>query len=77
MAKMGKEAKSDNTELIGDQLKAAFQDTVDEGVPDRFRKLIDRNLKHAYDETVQEGVPDRFAQLIAELKSAANKGSHR
>ncbi len=59
---------------IGDHLKAAFQDTFDEGVPDVFRDLIDTNLKKAFEETVDEGVPDRFAILMAELEAAADKG---
>lgn len=60
------------TDPLARALRDAYQDTVDEGVPDGFRKLIDDNLKRAYDETVQEGVPDRFARLMERLKSASD-----
>lgn len=63
------------SDALAGQLKAAFQDTLDEGVPDEFRRLIDRNLKQAFDKTVDEGVPDRFANLLAELSRVANQGS--
>ncbi|WP_168797689.1 NepR family anti-sigma factor [Aliishimia ponticola] len=52
---------------LGENLRSAYSDTVDEGVPAEFQELIDRNLKQAFDDTVSEGVPDRFADLIAQL----------
>lgn len=59
--------------LASKNLKSAFQDTLDEGVPEEFRELIDKNLKKAFEETVEEGVPDRFAALVAKLGEAAEK----
>lgn len=63
-----------NKGLIGENLKAAFSDTIDEGVPDGFRKLIDDNLRRAYQDTVEEGVPDRFASLLAQLQRVTGEG---
>lgn len=58
---------SKSEKALGAHLRAAYDDTVDEGVPDRFQALIDDNLKRAFDDTVNEGVPERFAVLLAQL----------
>ena len=62
---------NDSEKEFGNALRAAFQETVDEGVPPEFSKLIDQNLKKAFEDTVEEGVPDRFAELLAQLKTAS------
>lgn len=64
---------SKREKALGAHLRAAYQDTVEDGVPDRFQALIDENLKRAFDDTVKEGVPDRFAALLAQLKDKAGQ----
>lgn len=59
--------------LARENLKSAFQETFDEGVPEEFREMIDENLKKAFEGTVEEGIPDRFAELVAKLGEAAEK----
>lgn len=63
--------KSEKTDPVTTALQSAYRETVDEGVPDSFRTLIDENLKRAFDETIAEGVPDRFQTLMDDLRRAA------
>ena len=66
-----------STANLGAQLKGAFQDTVDEGLPDHFRALIDQNLKKGVEETLQEGIPDRFRDLLAKLEDVSGDGGSK
>lgn len=59
---------NDTEKALGALLRAAFDDTVSEGVPETFQRLIDENLKKAFDDTVAEPVPDRFVRLLARLR---------
>ncbi len=72
---MANNPNKEPSDALAGHLRAAFKDTVDEGIPDEFCKLIDDNLKQAYNKTVDEGIPDRFADLLAKLTRVAGQES--
>ncbi|MDE0589118.1 NepR family anti-sigma factor [Halocynthiibacter sp. C4] len=53
---MPEEPKPSNqsTDLIDDNLKKAFRETLDEGVPDRFKDLLDQLKKSKSDSRSEE-----------------------
>jgi len=62
---------------LGVHLKDAYQDTVEDGVPEAFQMLIDENLKKGVEETLQEGIPDRFRDLLSRLSDATDARGQR
>lgn len=55
---------------LGAHLKHAYEDTLNEGVPEVFRALIDENLKRGVSDTLDEGIPERFIDLLSKLGDA-------